>query len=209
MKNVMLIHGFNGVPKIYTYFKQKLEEEGYNIIIPEFPTKTNITIDGFFKVFDKYKAYFNNELIVIAHSIGNAMFIKYISKNNLNVGLYISLAGFAKAFITEGRDDLNTAIAPITISMEEKEKFISLVKARYSIYSDNDHIVPFEILQEFTKIIDSKDMLIEGNPYQATTRRIQTWQYQDKYHSWYSVVIFVSVPSMGNNLRVKVPYGAW
>lgn len=46
--------------------------------------------------------------------------------------------------------------------MEEKEKFISLVKARYSIYSDNDHIVPFEILQEFTKIIDSKDMLIEG-----------------------------------------------
>ncbi len=162
MKNVMLIHGFNGVPKIYTYFKEKLEEEGYNIIIPEFPTKTNITIDGFFKVFDKYKAYFNNELIVIAHSIGNAMFIKYISKNNLNVGLYISLAGFAKAFITEGREDLNTAIAPITISMEEKEKFISLVKARYSIYSDNDHIVPFEILQEFTKIIDSKDMLIEG-----------------------------------------------
>ena len=54
MKNVMLIHGFNGVPKIYTYFKEKLEEEGYNIIIPEFPTKTNITIDGFFKVFDKY-----------------------------------------------------------------------------------------------------------------------------------------------------------
>ncbi len=162
MKNVMLIHGFNGVPKVYTYFKEKLEEKGYNIIIPEFPTKTNITIDGFFKVFDKYKEYFNNELIVIAHSIGNAMFIKYISKNNLNVGLYISLAGFAKSFITEGRDDLNTVIAPITISMEERKKFITLVKDRYSIYSNDDHIVPFQILQDFTKTMNSRDMLIEG-----------------------------------------------
>ena len=53
MKNVMLIHGFNGIPQIYTYFREKLEEEGYNVIIPTFPTKTDITIDGFFEVFDK------------------------------------------------------------------------------------------------------------------------------------------------------------
>ena len=162
MKNVMLVHGFNGVPKIYTYFKQKLEEKSYNVIIPEFPTKTNITIDGFFKVFDEYKDIFDNELIVIAHSIGNAMFIKYVSQNNLKVGLYISLAGFGKNFIVEGREDLNNVIAPITITTEEKEKFITLVKDRYSIYSNNDHIVPLEILQTFPEIIDSNSILIEG-----------------------------------------------
>ncbi len=162
MKNIMLIHGFNGIPKIFIYFKKQLEEKGYNVIIPEFPTRTDITIDSFFEIFDKYKNYFNNELIVIAHSIGNAMFIKYISKNNFNVNLYISLAGFAKSFVTEGREDLNKVIKQRRISIEEKEKFINLVKNRYSIYSNNDHIVPFETLKEFSKFINSKDILIEG-----------------------------------------------
>ena len=26
MKNVLLIHGFNGIPKIFEYFKEELEE---------------------------------------------------------------------------------------------------------------------------------------------------------------------------------------
>lgn len=162
MKNVILVHGFNGVPPVYTYFKRVLEEKGYNVIIPEFPIKTDITIDRFFQVFDKYKEYFNNELIVIAHSIGNPMFIKYISKNKFNTGVYISLAGFGKAFITEGRNDLNEVIAPMTITEEEKEAFVKLVKDRYSIYSNDDHIVPLPILEDFPKMINSKPMLIKN-----------------------------------------------
>lgn len=86
MKNVLLIHGFNGIPKIFEYFKEELEKEAYNVIIPEFPVRENITIEGYFKVFEKYKEYFNEDLIVIAHSIGNPMFIKYISKYGLKVG---------------------------------------------------------------------------------------------------------------------------
>ena len=162
MKNVMLIHGYNGVPKIYTYFKQELEEKGYNVIIPEFPTRIDITVDGFFEVLDRYKNYFDNELIVIAHSIGNPMFVKYVSNNNANIGLFISLAGFGKAFITDRREDLNNAIAPTTITKQEQENFIRLVKNRYSIYSDDDHIVPFEILEEFPTLINSKALLIKG-----------------------------------------------
>lgn len=75
MKNVMLIHGFNGVPKIYEYFKDVLSEKGYNVIIPEFPTRTDITIDGFFQVFEKYKNYFNND-----------KFASYINKRNRSYG---------------------------------------------------------------------------------------------------------------------------
>lgn len=174
MKNVMLIHGFNGVPKIYDYFKKVLEEKGYNVIIPEFPTRTDITIDRFFNVFDKYKSYFNKDLIVIAHSIGNAMLLKYISKNNLNARLYISLAGFGEPFIIEGRDDLNNVITPIAISSCEKEKVINLIKERWSIYSDNDHIVPYSILEEFPKIINSHSMLIKGIGHMGKKSGLET-----------------------------------
>ena len=90
------------------------------------------------------------------------MFIKYICKNNLKVGLYISLAGFADAFYVEGKDVLNKVIEPLTIKNEEKNKIVNLINEKYSIYSDNDHIVPFEILKEFSLAIDSKPIFIPG-----------------------------------------------
>ena len=38
----------------------------------------------------------------------------------------------------------------------------NLVNSKYSIYSNNDHIVPFEILDKFPKTINSKPLLIEN-----------------------------------------------
>ena len=95
------------IPKIFEYFKRELEKESYNVILPEFPVREEITVEGYFEVFDKYKELFNEDLIVVAHSIGNPMFIKYIAKYNLKVGKYISLAGFSKDFFNEGKDVLN------------------------------------------------------------------------------------------------------
>ena len=65
MKNVLLIHGFNGIPKIFEYFKEELEKNDYNVIIPEFPVREEISVEGYFKIFDKYKNLFNEDLIVV------------------------------------------------------------------------------------------------------------------------------------------------
>lgn len=161
-KNILLIHGFNGIPKIFNYFKNELEKQGYNVIIPQFPIREEININAYFQVLDMYKELINKKLIVIAHSLGNSMFIKYICKNDLNVGVYISLAGFAKSFYIEGKDDLNKVIEPLTIKNEERNKIANLIDEKYSIYSDNDHIVPFEILKEYSIAINSKPIFISG-----------------------------------------------
>ena len=161
-KNVLLIHGFNGIPKIFYYFKKELEVQGYKVIIPQFPIREEINISAYFKVFDMYKDIMNEKLIVVAHSIGNPMFIKYICKNNIKIGLYISLAGFARPFYVEGKEILNQIIKPLKISDEEKNKNVNLIKEKYSIYSDNDHIVPFEILEEYPVVINSKPVFISG-----------------------------------------------
>ena len=161
-KNILLIHGFNGIPQIFNYFKKELETKGYNVIIPEFPIREEISINAYFQVLDMYKGIINKNVIVIAHSLGNSMFIKYICKNDLNVGLYISLAGFADAFYVEGKDVLNKVIEPLTIKDEEKNKIVNLINEKYSIYSDNDHIVPFEILKEYSLAINSKPIFIPG-----------------------------------------------
>lgn len=162
MKKVLLIHGFNGIPKIFLYFKSTLELKGYDVIIPDFPTREKITLNSYFDVFDKYKNIMNDELIVIAHSIGNIMFIKYIAQNNIKIAKYISLAGFAEPFYVEGKDVLNKVIKPLHISTEEKNKVKFLINEKYSIYSDNDHIVPLDLLESYCNVINSKPIFIPG-----------------------------------------------
>lgn len=68
-KNVLLIHGFNGIPKIFYYFQKELESQEYNVIIPNFPIREEINTSKYFKVFDKYRDIMNENLIVVAHSI--------------------------------------------------------------------------------------------------------------------------------------------
>ena len=57
MKNVLLIHGFNGTPQIFYYFKQELEKQNYNVILPDFPVRDEITGTFNWKS-DFYKIYF-------------------------------------------------------------------------------------------------------------------------------------------------------
>ena len=51
MQNVLLIHGFNGIPKVFEYFKTELGKKGYNVIMPDFPVREEITIEGYFKIY--------------------------------------------------------------------------------------------------------------------------------------------------------------
>lgn len=162
MDTILLIHGFNGISKIFNYFKEELENRGYNVIIPNFPVREEITVESYFEVFDKYKDLFNESLVVVAHSIGNPIFIKYISENNYKIGKYISLAGFSEAYYNEGKNILNEKVKLTVLTNKEKEDAINLISERYSIYSDNDHIVPFDLLKSYCTDINSKSILIKG-----------------------------------------------
>ena len=159
---VVLVHGYNGVPKIFEYFRDVLEQRGYEVIIPSFPTREDITKDKYFSVFDKYRDKLSEDTIIIAHSIGNIMTLKYLCANNIEIRGYISLAGFGKPFSVEGRDDLNGVIALLKITDDELKKIPTLIGKAYSFYSDNDHIVPLEILKEHPKIIGAEDCFISG-----------------------------------------------
>ena len=162
MKEVILIHGYNGVPKIYEWLKGELEKIDYTVIIPKFPSQVGVIYKNWKMILDEYKNYIDRDTIIVAHSIGNEFIIKYLVENNLDIKLYISLAGFAEVFENEGKDDLNRAVKEFLITEQEINKFKELVDKKYSIYSDNDHIVPLKVLEKYPKMIDAKSMLIKG-----------------------------------------------
>ncbi len=153
VKKAILIHGYNGIPQIYFYLKRELGKDGYEVIMPTFPTQKDITLAAYFAVLDQYRADFSEETVVIAHSVGNIMLVKYLCEHDLRVGCYISLAGFGEPFEVEGKDDLNAVIKPLRLSGAEKKKIQQLAAKRYAIYSDNDHIVPFATLRRYAKDI--------------------------------------------------------
>jgi len=159
---VILVHGYNGIPKIFEYFRDELTKRGYEVIVPSFPTQTDITKESYSEVFDTHKDDFTDTTAVVAHSVGNILLVKYLCENNLRIGEYISLAGFGKPFEVNGRDDLNSVIKPLTLSTEEKEQIKKLTDYRYAIYSDNDHIVPFQVLKQYVEDISAEDHFVSG-----------------------------------------------
>lgn len=161
-KNVFLIHGYNGIPKIYEWLESKLKKMGYNVITPKFEPREGVIYESWKKTFDNYRKYIDDESIIVAHSIGNEFIIKYFNENNLSAKLYISLAGFSEYFEWQDKEDLNRACKEFLVNKEELENFRDRCSKKYSIYSNNDHIVPFEILQAYPKTIEATPVLIEN-----------------------------------------------
>lgn len=123
------------------------------------PTQQNIS-------YDSWKNELNNLQIpseislLIAHSIGNEFMIRYCAERGLKAEVYIGLAGFVESFTHEGRDDLNNVIAKMQCSKQEITKFKTLVVKRYAIFSNDDHIVPYDILQKFPQQTDATPIMI-------------------------------------------------
>lgn len=164
MKNAFIIHGFNG-DTTYTfgpYVKEELEKRGYTVIMPNFPIRSEATYLGWSSILQKYLNLFNKDTIVICHSIGNPFFMKFLTENNLKIKLYISVAGFCKFFIVPDRDDINKAFLDFKVNENDINYCKSNIKFRYSLYSDNDHIIPFDILEDFTEKLDSTPVFISG-----------------------------------------------
>ncbi len=161
-KTAFIIHGFNG-DTTYTFgpwLKQELENLGYDVIMPEFPIRSEATYSGWSSILDNYISSFNEDSIIVCHSIGNPFIIKYISDRKLKVKLYISVAGFCKLFTVPDREDLNNAFLDFKISNENINYCKSNILYRYSLYSDNDHVIPFDILNDFVQKLDSIPVFI-------------------------------------------------
>lgn len=158
MKTAFIIHGFHG-DTTYTFgpwLKKFLEEKGFFVLMPEFPIRSESSFAKWSAILDTYKNYFNSETILVSHSIGNPFIIRYLYENNLKIKTYMSVAGFCKIFTVKDRQDLNEAFIDFAVNKEQIDYAKNNIKYRYSFYSDNDHVIPFNILEDFVKELQSE-----------------------------------------------------
>lgn len=173
MKKVLLIHGYNGIPQVFYWIKSELKKMDYTVIMPSLPIQEGMRYHIWKEEFETIKKDLDGELIVVAHSGGNPFIIKYLKENNLNIKLYIGMAGFSDLFTTEGREDLDQAVKSLAPSQEEIDNFKNNVKIKYCIYSDDDHILRFEILKKHADNIAGIHYLIPNIGHMGKKSNLQ------------------------------------
>jgi len=158
---------------VFYWLKEELEKLEYKVIMPNLPTQEHLRYAIWKERFEGIKKDLDGELIAIIHSGGNPFMIKYLRESNLSIKLYIGLAGWSDRHRVEGREDLNACIEDLAPSEKDFEHFKNNVEIRYGIYSDNDHVVPFEILRKHVDNIGGKHCMIPNIGHMGKKSNLQ------------------------------------
>jgi len=87
MTNAFIFHGTGGYPEEnwFPWLKQKLEPLGCKVIVPQFPTPENQTLENWFKVFSRYKKDFSTDTILVGHSLGGAFLLRVLERSSFKI----------------------------------------------------------------------------------------------------------------------------
>ncbi len=80
--NAFIFHGTAGYPEEnwFPWLKQELEKIGCTTIVPQFPTPQNQTLENWFTIFSQYERHFNENTILIGHSLGGVFLLRVLEK---------------------------------------------------------------------------------------------------------------------------------
>lgn len=82
--NIFIFHGTEGHPQEnwFPWLKQELESEGYNVIVPQFPSPPVVAarISEWFEVLKDYEQYINEDTVLVGHSLGGVFTLRVLER---------------------------------------------------------------------------------------------------------------------------------
>lgn len=165
-KNIFILHSLNGdtLRMWGKDVKEIFEEKGIEVIMPEFPIRADSRYEKFKEILEVYfnNGTLNSNSIVVAHSIGNAYFIRYCEEKKFVSKSYISVAPGAVYEYPTNRTDY---IVEVKKQAYVKKQALDYMKQatcnKYCLYSDEDD----NSKEKFTRFIDdtnSKGIYLKG-----------------------------------------------
>lgn len=81
-ENFFVFHGTGGYPEEnwFPWLKEKLEEKGYEVYVPQFPTPEGQSVKAWLKVLKDYQKYINENTIFIGHSLGGLFLLRLLER---------------------------------------------------------------------------------------------------------------------------------
>jgi len=179
VSNIFILHSLNGdTLKMWgTDIKETFGEKEIDVILPEFPIRSESKYEKFRDILDFY--YENNILnknsIVVAHSIGNPYFMKFCKEKNFVPKAYIAVAPGAVYEYPITRTDYIVEVKKQAYVSNEVLNYIKAMNSiKYCLYSDeNDNNK-----EKFTRfIIDTG----------AQGIYLENYNHFDGYHRIYKI----------------------
>ena len=152
--NFFIIHGVYGNPEEnwFPWLKKELEGQGYEVIVPKFPTPLDQSLESWLRVFLHYEEKINEETVLIGHSLGAPFILNYLEKTNKKIKAAILVAAFHKPLGIQ-YDEINKTFVDKQFNWE---KIKANCNKFFIFNSDNDPWIPLETAQELAKNLNAE-----------------------------------------------------
>ncbi len=154
---VFMIHGAYGDPNEnwFPWLRDKLRAEGHEVIVPEFPTPENQTLEAWLNVFEQYQV--NEDTVFVGHSLGVAFILSLVEKYKVKACFFV--AGFLGEIGIQAFDEINESFVN---KQFDWEKIRNNCSKFYVYHSDNDPYVPLSKGHELAAKLSAEFRSVEG-----------------------------------------------
>ncbi|MBI2559125.1 serine hydrolase family protein [Candidatus Woesearchaeota archaeon] len=156
--NFFIIHGVYANPEAnwFPWLKKELENKGFEVIVPKFPTPLDQSLESWMRTIAKYEGRINKETVLIGHSLGATFILNYLENTGKKINAACLIAPFHK-LLGSPYDKLNKTFID---KQFDWEKIKSSCSKFFIFASDNDKYIPFDITKELIKKLNAKFSLV-------------------------------------------------
>lgn len=170
MKLVYLIHGWEGTPdnNWFPWLKNKLEENGFEVIVPEMPDTDKPVKAVWFKTMQEIVKDPDENTFLVGHSMGCQAIQRYLEslEGNVVIGGAVFVAGWINDPRWEGRTEEETEVVHDWFDIPKDYKKIKLhCKKFVSIFSTDDPFIPKTNWEESKDILGAEVIMIENKSH--------------------------------------------
>ncbi len=157
-QNVFIFHGIYGSPEEnwFPWLKRELESRGFAVHIPHFPTHENLKPEDWWKAFESFEKYLDEDSILIGHSLGCAFALKVLEKHPVKAAFFVAPA-FGKT-----DNEFTLIMAPIADQPFDWSLIRSHCPHSVIFHADNDPYLPPEKAEELAKNLHAEVEWVKG-----------------------------------------------
>ena len=157
-QTVFIIHGVQGHPKEnwFPWLKKELELIGCRVIAHRFPNPESPQLSEWSEFFGKYKVYFNNNTIVIGHSLGVAFLLNILEKYPAKTAFFVA------GFCSDPKNEFSESMGAFTNRDFDWETIKGNCHKFFIYSSDNDPYVSLPKGKELAEKLNSKIKIVKN-----------------------------------------------
>jgi uncharacterized protein len=158
MPTAIIIHGLEGTPEKnwYPWLKQELENQGWTVLVPQFPNPNTPLRNEWTESLFSLKAFVHDDLVFITHSLGVPFILGILEKKKAKAAYLVG--GFV--------GDLDSPEDEARATFTRRKFDWTAIKRHcprfFVLNSDNDPYVPLAKGQELAEHLGVKVTFVPG-----------------------------------------------